>query len=127
GAAAGATPPPPPRPRAPPPPLPPPPPPAYPSLRSAHLSPCVRVLAMSYRSWTCLAALTVFTALAAVRAADAPIPGIGPVGPIQKLHTGFAFTEGPAADGQGNLYFSDIPNERIHKLTADGKLTVFRE
>jgi gluconolactonase len=55
------------------------------------------------------------------------IPGIGPVGPIVKLHTGFKFTEGPAADRSGNVYFSDIPNERIHKVDADGKLSVVRE
>jgi gluconolactonase len=65
--------------------------------------------------------------LAVVRAADAPaIVGIGPAGPVQKLHTGFAFVEGPAADRAGNLYFSDIP-EKIMKLDAGGKLSVFRE
>jgi gluconolactonase len=56
-----------------------------------------------------------------------PIPGIGPAGPVQKLHTGFKFTEGPAADADGNVYFSDIPNEKIHKIDPAGKLTVFRE
>lgn len=40
---------------------------------------------------------------------------------------GYKFTEGPAADGQGNLYFSDIPNNRIHKIDADGKVSVFVE
>jgi gluconolactonase len=56
-----------------------------------------------------------------------PIPHIGPAGPVKKLHTGFKFTEGPAADQNGNVYFSDIPNERIHKVDPDGKLSVFRE
>lgn len=55
------------------------------------------------------------------------IPGIGPVGEVQRLHTNFAFTEGPAADSLGNLYFTDIPNERIHKRDAKGTLTVFAE
>ena len=55
------------------------------------------------------------------------IEGIGPAGPIVKLHSGFKFTEGPAADREGNVYFSDIPNERIHKVDAEGKLSVFRE
>jgi hypothetical protein len=50
-----------------------------------------------------------------------PIPGIGPKSPVEKVAGGFAFTEGPAADGLGNLYFSDIPNARIHKLDAKGK------
>jgi gluconolactonase len=56
-----------------------------------------------------------------------PIAGIGPAGKIVKLHTGFKFTEGPAADKDGNVYFSDIPNERIHKVDKDGKLSIFRE
>ena len=55
------------------------------------------------------------------------IPGVGKVGPATKLHTGFKFTEGPAADRDGNVYFSDIPNERIHKVDTRGKLTTFRE
>lgn len=55
------------------------------------------------------------------------IEGIGPAGPIVKLHSGFLFTEGPAADRDGNVYFTDIPNQRIHKVDADGKLSVFRE
>jgi gluconolactonase len=44
-----------------------------------------------------------------------------------KLHTGFKFTEGPAADHRGNLYFTDIPNNRIHKIDHDGKLSTFLE
>lgn len=56
-----------------------------------------------------------------------PIPGIGPVGAITKLHSGFKFTEGPAADGNGNVYFSDIPNNRIHKVDVGGKLSTMLE
>jgi gluconolactonase len=46
---------------------------------------------------------------------------------VEKLAGGFAFTEGPAADAQGNVYFSDIPNNRIHKWSLDGTLSTFRE
>jgi gluconolactonase len=53
------------------------------------------------------------------------IPGIGPAGKIEKLPMKFAFTEGPAADKDGNVYFSDIPNQKIYKHTTDGKLSVF--
>jgi hypothetical protein len=45
-----------------------------------------------------------------------PIPGIGPVGEIVKVQGDFQFTEGPGDDGQGNLYFTDIPANRIHQL-----------
>jgi gluconolactonase len=37
-----------------------------------------------------------------------------------------AFTEGPAVDADGNVYFSDIWNNRIMKLAADGSQSVFR-
>jgi len=55
-----------------------------------------------------------------------PIEGIGPIGKIEKVQGGFGFTEGPAVDKTGNLYFSDIPNEKIHKL-ENGKVSVFIE
>jgi gluconolactonase len=56
-----------------------------------------------------------------------PIPGIGPTGPIKKMDGKYAFTEGPAVDSEGNVYFSDIPNKKIHKIDTSGKVTVFRE
>ncbi len=46
---------------------------------------------------------------------------------VERLADGFVFTEGPACDAKGNVYFTDIPNERIHKWSVDGKLTTFRE
>ena len=41
--------------------------------------------------------------------------------------TMIAFTEGPAADADGSVYFSDIENNRILKLAPDGFRSVFRE
>jgi len=55
------------------------------------------------------------------------IPGVGPTGPVQKMDGKYAFTEGPAVDADGNVYFSDIPAEKIHKIDTAGKVTVFRE
>ena len=55
------------------------------------------------------------------------IPGVGPTGEIKKAHSDFKFTEGPAADADGNVYFTDIPNEKVHKIDAAGKLSTFRE
>lgn len=40
---------------------------------------------------------------------------------------GFGFTEGPAANAKGELFFTDIPANRIHKVGADGKVSVFAE
>src|SRR5437763_6316009 len=44
---------------------------------------------------------------------------------LEKLADSFKFTEGPAADGQGNVYFTDQPNDRILKWSTAGKLTTF--
>ncbi len=41
--------------------------------------------------------------------------------------TSLAFTEGPAYDADGTVYFSDIENNRIMKLAHDGTRSVFRE
>jgi sugar lactone lactonase YvrE len=47
---------------------------------------------------------------------------------VQKVSTGYKFTEGPAYDGHGSLYFSDIPNQRIIKFdVASKRESVFRE
>lgn len=37
----------------------------------------------------------------------------------------FKFTEGPAADKQGNVFFTDQPNNRILEWSVDGKLSTF--
>ena len=55
------------------------------------------------------------------------IPGVGSIGSVNRIETGFGFTEGPAQDSDGNLYFTDIPGNRIHKRTPDGKLSVFAD
>jgi gluconolactonase len=38
---------------------------------------------------------------------------------------GFKFTEGPTVDPEGNVYFTDQPNDRIVLWTVDGKLSDF--
>ncbi len=52
---------------------------------------------------------------------------VAPGAKIKKLCGDFEFTEGPAVDAKGNIYFSDIPNNRIHKWSLDGKLSTFSE
>ena len=47
--------------------------------------------------------------------------------PWQLVSSGHKFTEGPAVNDAGELYFTDIPNNRIHKVDADGKVSVFAE
>jgi gluconolactonase len=44
-----------------------------------------------------------------------------------EIATTVAFTEGPTVDREGNVYFTDIINQRIMKLGIDGKLSTYRE
>lgn len=46
---------------------------------------------------------------------------------LEKLAGGFSFTEGPAADTAGNVYFTDQPTNRIYKYSVKGELSVFME
>lgn len=50
---------------------------------------------------------------------------IAPGASLQKLADGFAFTEGPACDSEGNVFFTDQPNDRILKWSTEGKLSTF--
>ena len=52
---------------------------------------------------------------------------IAPGATLQKLAGDFAFTEGPASDGEGNVFFTDQPNDRILKWSTDGKLSTFMQ
>lgn len=43
---------------------------------------------------------------------------------VEVLSEGYSFTEGPATDPEGNVYFTDQPNDRIVKYTAaDGSFS----
>ena len=39
----------------------------------------------------------------------------------------FSFTEGPAADKEGNVFFTDQPNNKIWKYDINGKLSLFMD
>jgi gluconolactonase len=46
-------------------------------------------------------------------------------GQLKLISKDFKFTEGPAADKAGNVFFTDQPNNQIWKYSIDGKLSVF--
>ncbi len=54
-----------------------------------------------------------------------PLP-IDPKERLKQIATGFALAEGPVYSRRGYLLFTDIRNQRIHKLEK-GLLTIFRE
>src|SRR5687768_11137153 len=49
-------------------------------------------------------------------------------GQLVTLGAGFSFTEGPAVDKWGNVFFTDQPNDRIYRWdAATGQITLFLE
>ncbi|HZL36179.1 MAG TPA: SMP-30/gluconolactonase/LRE family protein [Tepidisphaeraceae bacterium] len=52
---------------------------------------------------------------------------VAPGAKLELLSGGFKFTEGPACDAKGNVYFTDQPNDRIMEWSIDGKLSTFMQ
>jgi len=71
-----------------------------------------------------LAAAVVCLPAAALHAQS---PVIEPGAKVELLAGGFKFTEGPAADKSGNVYFTDQPNDRILIWKTDGTLSTFMQ
>lgn len=75
----------------------------------------------TFHSARWLVAIGIMTTVS-VRAADSLIIAAG--AKLEKLGGGYEFTEGPAVDRDGNIFFTDQPNDRIVKWSAaDGKIS----
>ena len=72
-----------------------------------------------------IAAGLLFVAL--VTSAGEPNRVVAPGAKLVELGHDFQFTEGPAADAEGNVFFSDVAASRTHKWSADGQISTFRE
>lgn len=73
-------------------------------------------------SYTCIFIIICFTL-----SCQQPTGIIADGATVQKLADGFSFTEGPAVDKKGDVYFTDQPNDKIYKWSADGGLSVFHD
>lgn len=63
-----------------------------------------------------------------------PLPARHPLASIlvegedwRLVSQGHGFTEGPAVNARGEVFFTDIPKNRIHKIALDGTVSVFAE
>ena len=82
-------------------------------------------MSMRYgNGWTI--ALLLLTWATATRG-DETIPGIVTKGEVVRVQTGFVFTEGPTADAEGNVYFTDVRANKILKVDTNGNLSTFLE
>ena len=50
---------------------------------------------------------------------------VAPGAKLVLINSNFAFTEGPATDKEGNIFFTDQPNNNIWKYDVNGKLSLF--
>ena len=70
----------------------------------------------------CSLVAVLLIAVGSASAADSSI--IAPGAKLEKLGGGYEFTEGPSLDRDGNVFFTDQPNDRIVKWSAaDGKFS----
>ena len=72
-----------------------------------------------------LFSLLLFLSCSVLLAAESPV--IAPGERLQRLAGGFIFTEGPACDAQGNVFFTDQPNDRIMEWSTAGKLSTYKQ
>lgn len=60
-----------------------------------------------------------------VSAQESPVTAVN--AELIRLSDDFSFTEGPAADAEGNIFFTDQPNNKIWKYSTDGNLILFMD
>ncbi|RZK88963.1 MAG: SMP-30/gluconolactonase/LRE family protein, partial [Hymenobacter sp.] len=75
---------------------------------------------------SCLVASAV-CAQSSVAGGAAASPLFAGSGVPQLVAKQFKFTEGPAVDRAGNVFFTDQPNNKIWKYSTNGKLSVFMD
>ena len=77
-------------------------------------------------SWLVTAAAGLLS-LALIAGAGEPNRVVAPGAKLVELGHDFQFTEGPAADAEGNVFFSDVAASRTYKCSVDGKISTVRE
>jgi gluconolactonase len=71
--------------------------------------------------------LILFTSLAIFSCQSQPVDIVAEGAEVEKISGEFKFTEGPASDSKGNVYFTDQPNDRIMMWSIDDELTTWMQ
>lgn len=71
--------------------------------------------------------LPLFTAIQANCQQLDSIRVVAPGATVQQVSSQFKFTEGPAVNKRGDIYFTDQPNDQIWKYDTKGKLSLFMD
>ena len=65
---------------------------------------------------------------ATVAGQQSSVPGVvAPGAELKKLDAKFSFSEGPAVNKRGDIYFTDQPNDKIWKYDRKGRLSLFMD
>ena len=86
-------------------------------------------------AWIIVNAIAVAAMLGVAGCAAEPEPAAAPAAPAEavadarpvEVAATVAFTEGPTVDADGSVYFTDIGNNRIMRMSPDGELSTFRQ
>jgi gluconolactonase len=79
----------------------------------------------AFRTSAILVIMSGIVATSPGQSAGSPPSVVAPGATLQKLAGEFTFAEGATCDAQGNVFFTDQPNNRIMKWSVEGKLTTF--
>lgn len=75
----------------------------------------------------CLCLLLWCSTIAKAQSTEDKSTIIAPGAELHQVAADYQFTEGPAVDARGNVYFTDQPNDRIMRWSTDGTVSVFME
>ena len=71
--------------------------------------------------------LLFFACLSILSCQSQPVDIVAEGAEVEKISGEFKFTEGPASDSKGIVYFTDQPNDRIMKWSEGGELTTWMQ
>jgi len=74
-----------------------------------------------------LFSFSIFMGSSAANAQEDAAKLVAPGAILQQVSKQFKFTEGPAVDKKGNIYFTDQPNDKIWKYDTEGNLSLYME
>lgn len=80
-----------------------------------------------YKKYIILFAISLLFCLSIFSQSLDSIRLVKPGATLVQVSKQFSFTEGPAADKKGNIYFTDQPNDKIWKYDTKGNLTLFMD
>lgn len=78
----------------------------------------------SFSSFVCTLSLILIAGCAQSKP-EPPASIIATGAALVQVDTSYSFTEGPAVDKEGNVYFTDQPNDQIVKWATNGTISVF--